>query len=1041
MEAVEQTRAQEQAGAQDQIQRLAATHAAQLREASEALEAQLASRQNALEESTARQREAERKARVESFQQRAMRRMANVAIAGAFGRWIEQYEEAAYERRLLRGAANALRRPELTRSFNDWRGDWEEARRRGEAARLKDVESGRARLEEELARARREITEIREVAEAEKAALRAKLDALDGGKEAREKELEAALERQREARIKSLANSSVRRLMAQGLSRGWQAWVETHQGQMHTKRLLALATARLARPALAACLTRWRGEWEAALEFERSAGWQQRIEREAALRAEVEAELSKVRVALEEALKVKESLVKLAMAKDDGRKKLEEQLEKEREARVEDVANVALKRFVQMELARGWSAWVEVWREDREQRRLLRTAAARLMRPQLAACVSRWRRDWEAAALSRAAMSLEERVAHEIERRKAAEERATRIQQELEAAHDAMQASASFEDAERQRLQQQIEREREERVKGLADVSLKRIRQQGMARGWSAWVEVWREDREQRRLLRTAAARLMRPQLAACVTLWKRDWQEEVRRTQATSASQRLDAEAAAREAAEMALAEATAEYEKRLATAAWEKGELEKRLVQLEVGMSESEAERAKLADERERAQQAVREGALRRFLQQGLSRGWQAWRATYVDEREQRRLLRTAAARLMRPQLAACVTLWRRDWEETRLSAERSKVQSELDAKDALARQLEEELMEARSTAETAMAERAKVEEKHGSILAKDDEREFELRRGDKERQRLDAELALERVALADERKKTLSLLERLEELGSKVSASSETERLAKLERHRAEAEAKRARERLEVLENATGGIDPRQAAEERLAKLLAEQRETLELAQKQFRQESAKQLGELRTDKKRLEQRIAELEARLKTWTPPRESFTHPPEAEKRDLAPSAVTQFKAFTFSSDKRAEERRRRAEEEAKIAAEAERLAEQERMRVMVARFNHAASLGTWFARKGKKRDPPKDLSPELKRQWRKSYEENLGVWAATKLQAVYRGKLARARAREGGGGGAHSPGRSPPGSPQLGKAQELSVTVSPGKRSPSRED
>ena len=67
----------------------------------------------------------------------------------------------------------------------------------------------------------------------------------------------------------------MKRICSQGLIRGWTAWQEQWETAARQRRMLAAAAARLARPALAAAVAHWRGEWEGAVqqkeEFKRSA--------------------------------------------------------------------------------------------------------------------------------------------------------------------------------------------------------------------------------------------------------------------------------------------------------------------------------------------------------------------------------------------------------------------------------------------------------------------------------------------------------------------------------------------------------------------------------------------------------------------------------------------------------------------------------------------------------------------------------------------------------------------------------------------------
>ena len=62
-----------------------------------------------------------------------------------------------------------------------------------------------------------------------------------------------------------------------------------------------------------------------------------------------------------------------------------------------------MKRICSQGLIRGWTAWLEQWETAAWQRRMLAGAAARLARPQLAACVAHWRAEWEAEGKAAAA--------------------------------------------------------------------------------------------------------------------------------------------------------------------------------------------------------------------------------------------------------------------------------------------------------------------------------------------------------------------------------------------------------------------------------------------------------------------------------------------------------------------------------------------------------------------------------------------------------------------------------------------------------------
>ena len=70
-------------------------------------------------------------------------------------------------------------------------------------------------------------------------------------------------------------------------------------------------------------------------------------------------------------------------ASESAAKAAEAALEKEREMRVQHLATVGIRRMFQAGLAKGWSAWHDMWEEKTRQQRLLKAAAARLAKPKV----------------------------------------------------------------------------------------------------------------------------------------------------------------------------------------------------------------------------------------------------------------------------------------------------------------------------------------------------------------------------------------------------------------------------------------------------------------------------------------------------------------------------------------------------------------------------------------------------------------------------------------------------------------------------------
>ena len=69
---------------------------------------------------------------------------------------------------------------------------------------------------------------------------------------------------EREARVEQLHKKAAMRITNQGIMRGWTAWQEQYLQAARHKRMLAAASSRLARPALAASVGHWRSDWEGA---------------------------------------------------------------------------------------------------------------------------------------------------------------------------------------------------------------------------------------------------------------------------------------------------------------------------------------------------------------------------------------------------------------------------------------------------------------------------------------------------------------------------------------------------------------------------------------------------------------------------------------------------------------------------------------------------------------------------------------------------------------------------------------------------------
>ena len=82
-------------------------------------------------------------------------------------------------------------------------------------------------------------------------------------------------------------------------------------------------------------------------------------------------------------------------------------------------------------------------------------------------------------------------------------------------------------ESQRDQLTGSLEKMSKERRKDeLCRKAAKRMANQGLAKGWGAWSEMYEETARQKRMLAAAAARLLKPKLAACFSAWSSSWLE-----------------------------------------------------------------------------------------------------------------------------------------------------------------------------------------------------------------------------------------------------------------------------------------------------------------------------------------------------------------------------------------------------------------------------------------------------------------------------------------------------------------------------------
>lgn len=259
-----------------------------------------------------------------------------------------------------------------------------------------------------------------------------------------------------------LHERALRRLSKHASARAFNTWSDAVQEQRATRRMLQRSAARIALPRLAAGFYAWAEDFEAKkakdLEKERALMIRHAEEERSALQQKLTT--SEEREALNVGLAVKhqaqvegleEQVRKLqrelatareAMAAGRGQevemqRRMEEELEREKERRIEHTKQMALRRIMQKDLGRGWSAWHGQWSQVVRARSLLRKSAAALSKPKLVASFAHWQRDWEVDKAARVAMTNEKKLQEEREQCKRLQAEVARLTAELRGARKA----------------------------------------------------------------------------------------------------------------------------------------------------------------------------------------------------------------------------------------------------------------------------------------------------------------------------------------------------------------------------------------------------------------------------------------------------------------------------------------------------------------------------------------------------------------------------------------------------------------------------
>jgi len=560
--------------------------------------------------------ELEREKRIELFGRQVLRRILHRDVTRGWTAWVELWEAKTYAMHRLRQAANRLRLPAIAHAFAAIAEEVERSRMRAEAKARRQLEAG---LHGESAALSEEIKQIRVQYEAKlafaeedkKRALKMQLVELTGSSA----EKQALIAQQmKEERIELLQRQIGRRMMNKGLSEAWTAWFEMWSAKTYAMQRLREVGGRLRVPEVSAAFRAWKEE-VAEIKHQAELGELERQSRslESQLRlAKFEAgQAQLVTVAQADEIKsLKEKLDELqaALRKGDGKSLKEEVSELRLE--IETLRQEA-------EAAQAAEELAEQRYQTLEQDHIKQQHANQGLMQQLLA-EQRRRFDEDTASMKR-------------------------------------------------QLREKSDREaREERIEMLRRIVSRRVMNQSIYRGLSAWVELWQAKTYAMNRLRQVANRLRAPEKARAFQDWVLFWNAR-QAAKLFSSVQDKASLLEKQEADNKVLRSRLHEMEDKLEKATTEAKQLRVRVTQLEGGVSEAELIREQMAAKaREERIELLQRQIGRRMMNRGLSEAWTAWIAMREARTSAMGRLREIANRLHAPEKSMAFSHWQRDWQE---------------------------------------------------------------------------------------------------------------------------------------------------------------------------------------------------------------------------------------------------------------------------------------------------------------------------------------------------------------------------------------
>ena len=393
-----------------------------------ALQRQLIELTGSTESQLALEEERAKEERVELMRRQIVRRVMNRDLSLGWQCWLDLWEAKTYAMSRLREVGNRFRAPELAEAFSQWAVTWERERA---AQRLAAATAHKARLEAqsselsgELAAVKAEYEEKLRKSEASRVILLEKVALLGGGAAEVAELLEAQSALDKEKRVELLRRQIARRMLNQGIIRGWTAWNQMWRARKEALTVMRLIGKKFKAPELANAFEFWADECR---EARKKAMDKKRL---AELRGESAAAVGEAMTMAEqvEHLMMELKTQKLS-AEEDKQRALQRQLveltgtaeqlaalneEKSKEERVELLRRQATRRMLNRDISWGWQCWLELWEAKTYAMGRLRDVGNRFKAPELANAFGFWsgmcaeiRRSAQMAEIEKQSKSLE----------------------------------------------------------------------------------------------------------------------------------------------------------------------------------------------------------------------------------------------------------------------------------------------------------------------------------------------------------------------------------------------------------------------------------------------------------------------------------------------------------------------------------------------------------------------------------------------------------------------------------------------------------